>query len=142
MLHEVDMVLLMTVNPGFGGQKSIPYIIEKITELHNRIIKENLNMDIQVDEGISEKNIEQVMKAGANIFVAGSAIFGQDVEKNTSIFLQKIKRLPKLCAAIPFNCLFFLVVIGERYVVEHVLHVVVILQNVQHALEFSQILSF
>ena len=91
VLHEVDMVLLMTVNPGFGGQKSIPYIIEKITELHNRIIKENLNMDIQVDEGISEKNIEQVMKAGANIFVAGSAIFGQDVEKNTSIFLQKIK---------------------------------------------------
>lgn len=90
VLHEVDMVLIMTVNPGFGGQKFIPCMLEKIAELHNRIIKENLNIDIQVDGGISEKNIEQVVKVGANIFVAGSAIFGQDVEKNTSIFLQKI----------------------------------------------------
>ena len=95
VLHEVDMVLLMTVNPGFGGQKFIPCMLEKITELHNRIIKNNLNIDIQVDGGISEKNIEQVTKAGANIFVAGSAIFGRDAEKNTNIFLQKISTFEK-----------------------------------------------
>lgn len=95
VLHEVDMVLLMTVNPGFGGQKFIPCMLEKITELHNRIIKNNLNIDIQVDVGISEKNIEQVTKAGANIFVAGSAIFGQNVEKNTTTFLQKISTFEK-----------------------------------------------
>ena len=95
VLHEVDMVLLMTVNPGFGGQKFIPCMLEKITELHNRIIKNNLNIDIQVDGGISEKNIEQVTKAGANIFVAGSAIFGRDTEENTNIFLQKISTFEK-----------------------------------------------
>ena len=54
-----------------------------------------MNIDIQVDGGISEKNIEQVTKAGANIFVAGSAIFGRDAEKNTNIFLQKISTFEK-----------------------------------------------
>ena len=95
ILHEVDMVLIMTVNPGFGGQKFIPCMLEKITELHNRIMKKNLDVDIQVDGGISENNIEQVIKAGVNIFVAGSAIFGQNTEQKINEFLQKISAFEK-----------------------------------------------
>ncbi len=77
VLHELDMVLLMTVNPGFGGQSFIPGSIEKIRQLKTLIDKHGYRCDIQVDGGISLGNIEEVAEAGANVFVAGSAIFGK-----------------------------------------------------------------
>ena len=73
LLSEVDMVLIMTINPGFGGQKLIPYTLDKIKEL--RDMAPDLN--IQVDGGVKLSNINELMDAGANIFVVGSGIFSQ-----------------------------------------------------------------
>lgn len=84
VLKEVDMVLLMTVNPGFGGQSYIPYCTNKITELRQEISKRGLSVDIEVDGGIGKGNLHQVLEAGANIIVAGSAVFHEDVVHNTS----------------------------------------------------------
>ncbi len=95
ILPKIDMVLIMAVNPGFGGQKLIPSMLEKVAELHNIIIKKDLKIDIQVDGGISEKNVQQVMKSGANIFVAGSAVFGQNMEQKVNILLQKMNEFEK-----------------------------------------------
>ena len=78
VLEDVDMVLIMTVNPGFGGQSFIEGTIEKIQELKKIIDEKNLSVDIQVDGGIKPSNIDKVVKAGANIIVAGSAIFNSD----------------------------------------------------------------
>lgn len=78
VLAEVDMVLLMTVNPGFGGQKFIPSMIDKITRLKKIIDERNLKVDIQVDGGINPVTARQVAAAGANILVAGSAIYQAD----------------------------------------------------------------
>ena len=82
MLKEVDMVLIMTVQPGFGGQKYMDECTEKITELHEIIERENLDVDIQVDGGINDKTLEKAMKAGANLIVAGSYIFNGDLVSN------------------------------------------------------------
>ena len=77
ILEDLDMVLLMSVNPGFGGQKFIPQTLRKISEL-DRIRKENLfSFEIEVDGGIGAANIDEVSSAGCDIFVAGSAVFGQ-----------------------------------------------------------------
>lgn len=78
IIEDVDMVLLMTVNPGFGGQSFIEGMVEKIKELKQLIDSKNLNVDIQVDGGIKPSNINKVVKAGANVIVAGSAIFNSD----------------------------------------------------------------
>ncbi len=75
VLSEVDMVLLMTVNPGFGGQKFIPQMLDKISRLKAMITERNLSVDIQVDGGINASTARQVVAAGANILVAGSAIY-------------------------------------------------------------------
>ncbi len=77
ILPELDMVLLMSVNPGFGGQSFIESSIQKIKDLKAMIERKNLTVDIQVDGGITQENIQKVAAAGANIFVAGSAIFGK-----------------------------------------------------------------
>lgn len=78
-INEIDMILIMTVNPGFGGQKLIPETIEKISQ-----IKEiNPNIDIEVDGGINEETAKLVKKAGANILVAGTAIFKSDDKEKT-----------------------------------------------------------
>jgi ribulose-phosphate 3-epimerase len=76
VLEEVDMVLIMSVNPGFGGQKFIPQALQKIEELKSMIGARNPNVLIEVDGGINEETIRSVSKAGADVFVAGSAIFG------------------------------------------------------------------
>ena len=81
ILEKVDMVLIMTVNPGFGGQKLIPYTIDKVRQL---------KIDIEVDGGVNLSNVETLMDAGANIIVAGSAVFGGDAEENTRCFLNLI----------------------------------------------------
>ena len=78
VLPDLDMVLLMSVNPGFGGQSFIPCVLDKIKELKAIIDSQGLNIDIEVDGGISPKNVAEVVQAGANIIVAGSAIFGSD----------------------------------------------------------------
>lgn len=78
VLPDVDMVLLMTVNPGFGGQSFISSVVPKIRELRNMLNDRGLNhVDIEVDGGINEKTIRACVDAGANVFVAGSAIFNK-----------------------------------------------------------------
>ena len=82
VLPELDMVLIMTVNPGFGGQSFIPEMVDKIAELNAMIKEQNLDVDIQVDGGIKpETTAIEAVKAGANILVAGSAIFGAEDRK-------------------------------------------------------------
>jgi len=76
ILEEVDLVMLMSVNPGFGGQSFIPSTLRKISQLKNRIDALGLAAGIEVDGGISAATIARVAEAGANIFVAGSAIYG------------------------------------------------------------------
>ena len=93
MLEDVDMVLVMTVQPGFGGQKYMDECTEKIQELRELIDKENLNVDIEVDGGINEGTIETVMKAGANIFVAGSWVFGGDIARNVRHIQKQIEEI-------------------------------------------------
>ena len=76
LLDKLDMVLVMTVEPGFGGQSFMPETMEKIKTLRSEIERRGLSVDIQVDGGINEKTVEIAAAAGANIFVAGSAVFG------------------------------------------------------------------
>lgn len=75
VLSYLDMVLLMTVNPGFGGQKFIPEVLPKISALAEMIKNTGRSIDIQVDGGVTPQNAGEVVKAGANVLVAGSAIF-------------------------------------------------------------------
>lgn len=89
VLKDVDMVLIMTVNPGFGGQSFIESMIEKIKELKQLIDEKNLNIDIQVDGGIKPGNIHQVVEAGANVIVAGSAIFNSENIDETVKIMRK-----------------------------------------------------
>jgi len=92
VLKDVDMVLLMSVNPGFGGQKYIPFIDEKIKELKEMIDKTDKKIDIQVDGGINIENIKRVVDAGANVIVAGTAVFNGNIEKNISDIYSKINK--------------------------------------------------
>lgn len=78
VLHDVDMILLMTVNPGFGGQKFIPSMIQKIAELRRKLDAEGLShVPIEVDGGVNEETVRSVVEAGARVLVAGNAVFGQ-----------------------------------------------------------------
>ena len=83
ILDEVGMVLLMTVNPGFGGQKFIHQVLPKIERVREMIDKRGLNTEIEVDGGITPENIGRVSSAGADVFVAGSAVFYSNNYKNT-----------------------------------------------------------
>ncbi len=76
LIEDLDMVLLMSVNPGFGGQKFIPSVIEKVKKLKELINKKNPNCLIEVDGGVSDKNIKELKDAGVDVVVAGSFIFG------------------------------------------------------------------
>ncbi len=87
ILPQVDMVLVMTVNPGFGGQELIPYTIDKIRDLKKMVTRRGLKTDIEVDGGIRLSNVQTVLDAGANVIVAGSAVFGGDVAENVRQFL-------------------------------------------------------
>lgn len=90
ILPKLDMVLIMSVNPGFGGQKFIPYSLDKIKALKRMIDERNVNVDIEVDGGINLDNVNSVIEAGANIIVAGSAVFSGDAAENVRAFLSKI----------------------------------------------------
>ncbi|ROR30730.1 ribulose-phosphate 3-epimerase [Mobilisporobacter senegalensis] len=90
ILSEVDMVLIMSVNPGFGGQSFIPFSIDKIKELRNCIVAKGLSVDIEVDGGINLGNVGEILKAGANVIVAGTSIFSGDVESNMNQFRREL----------------------------------------------------
>lgn len=91
-VNKVDMVLVMSVHPGFGGQKFIPESLDKIRELKTMLVEKNLSVDIQVDGGIHTSNVEEVIKAGANIIVAGSAVFRGDTAQNTRDMMELLKK--------------------------------------------------
>ena len=78
VLDKIDMVLLMSVNPGFGGQKFIPKTLDKIAQVRRIIDDSGLSIRLEVDGGVTTQNIRQIAQAGADTFVAGSAIFGAD----------------------------------------------------------------
>ncbi len=75
ILSEVDMVLIMTVNPGFGGQEFIPSVLPKIKHLREKISEKGIGVDIEIDGGVNINTISKVAQAGGNIFVAGNAVF-------------------------------------------------------------------
>lgn len=87
VIDQVDMVLIMMVNPGYGGQKLIPYTLEKVTELRRILGERGIKLDIEVDGGITLDNVDQALIAGANIIVAGSAVFSGDAAANVEAFL-------------------------------------------------------
>ena len=90
ILPKLDMVLIMSVNPGFGGQKFIPYSLDKIRNLKSIIDERGLNVDIEVDGGVNLMNVSDVIDAGANIIVAGSAVFNGDAAANVRAFIDKM----------------------------------------------------
>lgn len=87
VLEDLDLVLVMSVNPGFGGQKYIPYSTEKLKELKEIRKERGLSFDIEVDGGVNLANAKEIMAAGANMLVAGSAVFSGDLEDNIRQFL-------------------------------------------------------
>ena len=90
ILPKVDMVLIMSVNPGFGGQSFIPYCLDKISDLSRLLDKKGLKTDIEVDGGVTLENVSEIVEAGANIIVAGSAVFNGDIAANVGKFLDLI----------------------------------------------------
>ena len=92
VLEELDMVLIMSVNPGFGGQKFIPSSLRKIKELKSILVERGLeHIEIEVDGGVTLDNVKEVKEAGANVFVAGSAVFNGDAQENVKAFLSLIE---------------------------------------------------
>jgi ribulose-phosphate 3-epimerase len=89
ILEDLDVVMLMSVNPGFGGQSFIPSTLAKIWQLRQRIDAMGLDVDIEVDGGISPNSIADVAEAGANVFVAGSAVYGSEDYEATISLLKK-----------------------------------------------------
>lgn len=89
-LSMIDMALVMSVHPGFGGQSYIPSSDEKIARIAGWIKEEGLSTDLEVDGGVKLDNVEKVVSLGANVIVAGSAVFKGDVEENTKQFLKML----------------------------------------------------
>ena len=92
LLDEIDLVLIMSVNPGFGGQKFMPEVLEKIKQLKKIQIEKNVNFDIEIDGGINFDNCQLAIDAGANILVSGTTIFKSnngDIEKNINLLKLK-----------------------------------------------------
>ena len=86
-LHKLDMLLVMTVEPGFGGQKYIPESTERIREIRRMADEQGLDLDIQVDGGITKENVQVVLDAGANVIVAGSAVFRGNISENVKAIM-------------------------------------------------------
>ena len=90
-LELVDMVLVMTVEPGFGGQKLIPECLNKVAAIRKMITDRGLATDLEVDGGIHLDNVVQALEKGANVIVAGSAVFKDDIAANAKAFLAKMQ---------------------------------------------------
>lgn len=91
LLSKIDILLVMSVHPGFGGQKFIPESLDKIRDIRKMITEQGLSVDIQVDGGIYLTNVREVLDAGANVIVAGSAVFKGDPAENTKSFMEILK---------------------------------------------------
>lgn len=89
-LEQVDMVLVMTVEPGFGGQKYMDACTEKIRRVREAITERGLSVDVEIDGGVTLDNISVPLEAGANVIVAGSAVFKGDVEANVSALMAQM----------------------------------------------------
>ena len=94
VLEDVDMILIMSVNPGFGGQKFIPSSLRKITETRALLNSRGLQTDIQVDGGVTLSNVAEIIQAGANVLVAGSAVFKGDKVENVKAFHKIFSEIP------------------------------------------------
>ena len=92
VLEYVDMVLIMSVNPGFGGQSYIPSSTDKIRRLKAMIVERGLDVLIEVDGGVKLSNVTEVLDAGVDVVVAGSAVFGKETEKNAAAFMEILNR--------------------------------------------------
>ena len=90
-LKEVDMIQVMSVHPGFGGQKFIPESLEKIRKVREMIEEQGLSVDVEVDGGIYLTNVREVLEAGVNVVVAGSAVFKGEPEQNTKEFMEILR---------------------------------------------------
>lgn len=90
-LDKVDMILVMTVEPGFGGQSYIDSCTDKVKAVRKLVNESGRAIDIQVDGGINKDNLSEVLEAGANVIVAGSAVFKNDIAANVAEFLEKMK---------------------------------------------------
>ncbi len=91
VLDETDMILLMSVNPGFGGQPYIQAVTDKIRDLRKMLTKAGRDIDIEVDGGVSLNNLPEILDAGANVLVAGSSVFRGDAAENVHAFLEAMK---------------------------------------------------
>lgn len=91
VIENVDMILIMTVNPGFGGQAYLPESTRKIKMLRRMLKERGASADIEVDGGINGETLEEVLEAGANIIVAGSAVFRGDAAENAKAMLCRIR---------------------------------------------------
>ena len=92
-LDKVEMILMMSVEPGFGGQKYIEASTERIRQVRAMLDEKGLKTDLQVDGGINVDNVTMVLEAGVNIVVAGSAVFGGNIEEKTKAFMEKLDNL-------------------------------------------------
>lgn len=90
ILDDIDLVMLMSVNPGFGGQRFLPSTLDKIRGLRRRLDEEGRQVDIEVDGGVALQTIAAIAAAGANVFVAGSAVFGSNNYKDTIATLRHL----------------------------------------------------
>jgi ribulose-phosphate 3-epimerase len=90
VLHDIDVVCMMSVNPGFGGQKFIEYTLEKIKQLKAEIIRRGTNTLIEIDGGVTLANAKQIIDAGADVLVAGNTVFGSENPMETIAALKKI----------------------------------------------------
>ena len=91
VLDETDMILLMSVNPGFGGQSYIQAVTDKIRDLRKMLTKAGRDLDIEVDGGVSLNNLPEILDAGANVLVAGSSVFRGNAAENVHAFLEAMK---------------------------------------------------
>lgn len=89
-LEQVDMVLVMTVEPGFGGQKYMDICTEKIRRVRSAITEKGLAVDVEIDGGVTAENIHIPLEAGANVIVAGSAVFHGDIEENIKVLMSQM----------------------------------------------------
>jgi ribulose-phosphate 3-epimerase len=98
ILPELDMVLVMTVNPGFGGQAFIEAMCDKVRRLRERVRRQGLDMDVEVDGGINVETIGRIVEAGANVLVAGSAIYGSEWSATPEQVAERIGALRRAAA--------------------------------------------
>lgn len=91
VLNDVDLVLIMSVNPGFGGQKFIPFTLQKLNDLREMRLRKNARAEIEVDGGVTLSNAKEIMEAGAEVLVSGSSVFGGDIEANVKAFRELMK---------------------------------------------------